>query len=93
MSNLFQGQVEVGSQQPRLGGLGPSRLGGFFGIGNRQIRTRLILFKPPIRSDPDGNGVELYRDRPEAEWPRDAQGGLSMFTRRLDVNALLADAG
>ena len=44
-------------------------------------------------SDPDGNGVELYRDRPETEWPRDAEGGLSMFTRRLDVDALLADAG
>ncbi len=42
--------------------------------------------------DPDGNGVELYRDRPEAEWPRDAEGGLAMFTRRLDVAALLAEA-
>ncbi|MEY4489992.1 MAG: hypothetical protein RIQ79_2500 [Verrucomicrobiota bacterium] len=40
--------------------------------------------------DPDGNGVELYRDRPEAEWPRDAQGGLAMFTRSLDLKALLA---
>ncbi len=44
-------------------------------------------------SDPDGNGVELYRDRPEAEWPRNAEGGIAMFTRRLDVEALLADAG
>ena len=42
--------------------------------------------------DPDGNGVELYRDRPEAEWPRDADGGLSMITRRLDLDALLAEA-
>lgn len=41
--------------------------------------------------DPDGNGVELYRDRPEAEWPRDAQGGLAMVTRRLDFEALLAE--
>jgi catechol 2,3-dioxygenase len=41
--------------------------------------------------DPDGNGVELYRDRPEAEWPRDASGGLAMVTRRLDVAALLAE--
>jgi len=39
--------------------------------------------------DPDGNGVELYRDRPEAEWPRDGAGGLAMFTRRLDLDALL----
>jgi catechol 2,3-dioxygenase len=43
--------------------------------------------------DPDGNGVELYRDRPEAEWPRDAAGGLAMVTRRLDLRALLAEAG
>ncbi|MCX7306661.1 MAG: VOC family protein [Afipia sp.] len=41
--------------------------------------------------DPDENGVELYRDRPEAEWPRDAAGKLSMFTRRLDVDALLKE--
>jgi catechol 2,3-dioxygenase len=42
--------------------------------------------------DPDGNGVELYRDRPREEWPRDATGGLAMFTRPLDLNALLAEA-
>lgn len=42
--------------------------------------------------DPDGNGVELYRDRPDAEWPRDAAGGLQMHTRRLDLEALLAEA-
>lgn len=39
--------------------------------------------------DPDGNGVELYRDRPEAEWPRDAQGRLSMGNRRFDLQRLL----
>ena len=42
--------------------------------------------------DPDGNGVELYRDRPEADWPRAADGSLSMITKRLDVQALLAEA-
>ena len=42
--------------------------------------------------DPDGNGVELYRDRPREEWPRDAQGGLAMYTRPLDLSALLAEA-
>ena len=36
--------------------------------------------------DPDGNGVELYWDRPEADWPRDATGGLAMVTRRLDLD-------
>lgn len=42
--------------------------------------------------DPDGNGVELYRDRDRAEWPRDGQGRLAMHTRRLDLRALLAEA-
>ena len=42
--------------------------------------------------DPDGNGVELYNDRPPDAWPRDDHGGLAMFTRSLDVNALLAEA-
>lgn len=42
--------------------------------------------------DPDGNGVELYRDRPEADWPRDAGGGLKMVNTPLDLRALLAEA-
>jgi catechol 2,3-dioxygenase len=41
--------------------------------------------------DPDDNGVELYRDRPREEWPRDERGEFTMFTRRLDVDALLAE--
>jgi catechol 2,3-dioxygenase len=42
--------------------------------------------------DPDGNGVELYRDRPREDWPRSEDGeGVSMFTRRLDLNGLLAE--
>ena len=41
-------------------------------------------------TDPDGNGVELYWDRPQAEWPRTADGGLAMVTERLDLQALLA---
>lgn len=42
--------------------------------------------------DPDGNGVELYRDRPEADWPRDTAGALKMTNARLDLEALLAEA-
>ena len=42
--------------------------------------------------DPDGNGVELYRDRPETEWPRTGDGALTMYTRALDVAALVAEA-
>lgn len=38
--------------------------------------------------DPDDNGVELYRDRPQSEWPRMPDGHLAMFTRPLDVGSL-----
>jgi catechol 2,3-dioxygenase len=41
--------------------------------------------------DPDGNGVELYWDRPPGSWPRTPDGGLAMFTRRLDLQSLLAE--
>ena len=43
--------------------------------------------------DPDQNGVEIYRDRPQDEWPRDEDGTFTMFTRRLDVDGLLAEVG
>ncbi len=41
--------------------------------------------------DPDGNGVELYRDRPEREWPRAPDGSIAMHTQALDLEKLLAD--
>ena len=44
-------------------------------------------------ADPDGNGLELYRDRPQAEWPRDASGELLMVSDPLDLEALLREAG
>ncbi len=40
--------------------------------------------------DPDGNGLELYVDRPESEWPRGPDGALNMGTDPLDVAGLLA---
>jgi len=42
--------------------------------------------------DPDGNGVELYWDRPKDEWPRDNAGQLAMYTRPLNLDKLLAAA-
>lgn len=42
--------------------------------------------------DPDGNGVELYRDRASEDWPRDRDGALKISNARLDVAALLAEA-
>jgi catechol 2,3-dioxygenase len=43
-------------------------------------------------NDPDGNGIELYRDRPESEWPRSADGTVAMTRDVLDLDALLAEA-
>ena len=42
--------------------------------------------------DPDGNGVELYYDRPREEWPLEPDGSVSMFTAPLDLQSLLAEA-
>ena len=40
--------------------------------------------------DPDGNGVELYWDRPKEQWPTDASGKMEMYTRPLDLRELLS---
>ncbi|HTH29838.1 MAG TPA: VOC family protein [Lacibacter sp.] len=42
--------------------------------------------------DPDGNGVELYWDKPKEQWPVDANGNLEMITKRLDLEGLLREA-
>ena len=42
--------------------------------------------------DPDGNGVELYWDRPRELWPRDAHDRITMFTRPLDLHDLMSEA-
>lgn len=41
--------------------------------------------------DPDGNGVELYWDRPQEQWPHQADGSLEMYTRALDIEDLLSE--
>jgi catechol 2,3-dioxygenase len=68
------------------------------------ILKRLIDAKYPITGasehgvseaiyldDPDGNGVELYWDRPREQWPLDANGDLTMFTKGLDLKGLLKE--
>ena len=42
--------------------------------------------------DPDGNGLELYWDRPQEQWPRASDGSIDMFTHALDLAALLREA-
>jgi catechol 2,3-dioxygenase len=41
--------------------------------------------------DPDGNGIEIYRDRPREEWPRDSDGSITMMTAPLELRALLRE--
>jgi len=43
--------------------------------------------------DPDGNGIELYWDRPKGEWPRSADGKVALFTGQLDLGGLMAELG
>ena len=42
-------------------------------------------------NDPDGNGVELYWDKPKEKWPFDATGNLQMVTEALDIGSLLSE--
>ncbi|MGD0461114.1 MAG: VOC family protein [Tepidisphaeraceae bacterium] len=55
------------------------------GAANHGVSEALYL------RDPDGNGVELYWDRPPEQWPRTPDGKLEMFTRELDLDDLLAE--
>lgn len=43
--------------------------------------------------DPDGNGVELYWDRPQEAWPRSSDEGVAMYTRRINLESLLREGG
>ena len=56
-------------------------------MGGRMKRYRIRVFPG------DRVRIELYRDRPREEWPLRADGEIEMFTRPLDVSALLAEAG
>ena len=57
----------------------------FTGFADHGVSEALYL------DDPDGNGVELYWDRPQAEWPKQSDGSLNMYTRALDLDNLLAE--
>ena len=59
----------------------------FTGASDHGVSEALYL------DDPDGNGVELYWDRPQAQWPRKADGSLEMFTKALDLDDLLKEIG
>jgi catechol 2,3-dioxygenase len=57
----------------------------FTGASDHGVSEALYL------DDPDGNGVELYWDRPVEQWPKKADGTIEMYTIALDVNGLLAE--
>lgn len=56
------------------------------GASNHGVSEAIYL------EDPDGNGVELYWDRPKEQWPVDKDGKLQMVTEHLDIPGLLAEA-
>jgi catechol 2,3-dioxygenase len=69
-----------------------------------RVLTQLSSTKAPLQgfadhlvseaiylADPDGNGIELYRDRPRDEWPRDNSGNLRMASDPLDIDSILAE--
>lgn len=55
------------------------------GVADHGVSEALYL------EDPDGNGLELYCDRPRDQWPRAADGTLVMYTRPLDLQQLLGE--
>lgn len=57
----------------------------FTGFADHGVSEALYL------DDPDGNGVELYWDRPRESWPRDETGNIVMYTERLDLESLLQE--
>ncbi len=77
---LYPDRASLGDALRRLTGAGV----GLEGAADHGVS------EAPYLKDPDGNGLELYRDRPEAEWPRDAAGNLRMVTKLLDLAALAA---
>jgi catechol 2,3-dioxygenase len=57
----------------------------FTGAADHGVSEALYL------DDPDGNGVELYVDRPKDEWPKTEDGDIDMYTRRLDIDNLMSE--
>jgi catechol 2,3-dioxygenase len=77
---LYQQREELGQALRRLVQAGVP----LSGAADHGVSEAIYL------DDPDGNGVELYWDRPRGQWPADAEGNTVMYTRPLDLNALYA---
>ncbi|MEP9352735.1 VOC family protein [Xanthobacter sp. KR7-65] len=70
-----------------------ARLLALHGAGLRIGASDHLVSEALYVDDPDGNGVEIYRDRPPAEWPLEPDGSIAMKTLPLDLNALAREAG
>lgn len=82
MAEPIDPRVDVGHVHLKVAAP-PAPLGG---VSDHGVSEALYL------SDPDGNGVELYRDRPREEWPRGpGDGEIAMVTEPLDLRDLLAE--
>ncbi|BDI30663.1 glyoxalase [Capsulimonas corticalis] len=77
---LYPTRAALGDALKRLTAAGVS----LDGASDHGVSEALYL------SDPDGNGVELYWDRPRDLWPRTPDGEVTMYTRRLDLQGLIA---
>ncbi len=78
---LYPTRADLADALRRLAAAGVS----LDGMADHGVSEALYL------SDPDGNGVELYWDRPRDAWPKDDAGGLEMVTAPLDLQNLLGE--
>ena len=78
---LYPTRADLADALKRLADVGIS----LTGASDHGVSEALYL------DDPDGNGVELYWDRPKEQWPKNPDGSLAMFTKRLDLEGLMAE--
>ncbi|WP_343700626.1 VOC family protein [Chitinophaga sp.] len=78
---LYPERKDLAAIYKRLSGAGIQ----FTGFADHGVSEALYL------NDPDGNGLELYWDRPREQWPLDAEGKLTMYTHRIDLAGLLRE--
>lgn len=78
---LYPTRKDLAAIYKRLNDAGHS----FTGFANHGVSEALYL------DDPDKNGVELYWDKPQEEWPRTAEGEVDMFTKALNLSDLLRE--
>jgi catechol 2,3-dioxygenase len=84
-AGLFHLAVQVPSRAALGDALGRAREWGLDGASDHGVSEAVYL------SDPEGNGVEIYRDRPREQWPMDGDR-VAMFTERMDVEGVAAAA-